>query len=173
MDTNNPNQPLSRRIFRYIATENMAYWLTGAIVWVPWYFSDSAGMLAMHIMVPITIFFATLYGLKRVPLERWRKEIWVIMPTFILTCIIIDFFFWVIWRDYNAKEWYLPITKVGIGNFIGYIEMIITCYLTYILASKSRRVINLQKKLKFGDRFVLITGIILLLISILSATFFW
>ena len=173
MDTNNPNQPLSRRIFRYIATENMAYWLTGAIVWVPWYFSDSAGMLAMHIIVPITIFFATLYGLKHIPKEKWRKEIWIINLSLVFTCIIIDFFFWVIWRDYNAKEWYLPITKVGIGNFIGYLEMIIMCHITYLLTSKSERVKRIQKKLKFGDPFVIITGIILFILSFISALMFW
>ena len=173
MDVNTPKQSLSRRIFRYVAAENLAYWLTGTIVWLPWYFSDTAGMLAMHIIVPVTVFFATLYCLKQISHERWRKEIWIINLSFVFTCVIIDLFFWVIWRDYNALEWYLPITKVGIGNFIGYFEMIIVCYATYILVSKSSRVMNLQKKLKFGDRFVLITGIILFILSLISALMFW
>ena len=173
MDVNTPNQSLSRRILRYVAAENLAYWLTGTIVWVPFYFSKDLGMAAMLIVVPITIFFITLYSLKRIPQARWRKEIIVINITFVFTCALIDLLFWVIWRDYNALEWYLPTTKLGAVNFIGYLEMIIMCHVTYLLASKSKRFKGIQKKLKFGDPFVIITGIILFILSFISALMFW
>ena len=47
--------PLRERVFLYALVENLAYWLTSAVVWVPWYFSDTAGMVVMVVFVPLTM----------------------------------------------------------------------------------------------------------------------
>jgi len=53
--------PLRERVFLYALVENLAYWLTSAVVWVPWYFSDAAGMVVMIVFVPLTMGVAALY----------------------------------------------------------------------------------------------------------------
>jgi hypothetical protein len=153
--------------------ENLAYWLTAAIVGIPWYFSKTAGMTAMLVVVPITIFFAILYALRKVPELNWRSEIWIIAATFVVTCGFIDLLFWVIWRGYDALEWYLPTNLLGTVNVIGYLEMVVMCYATFLLVSKSGRVRRMQERLKFGERFVVIAGIILFSFSLISAILFW
>jgi len=164
---------LLRRILGYAAVENLAYWLTAAIVGIPWYFSDTAGMTAMLVVVPITIFFATLYALRKVPENNRRSEIWVIAATFIVTCAIIDLLFWVIWRGYDAFEWYLPTNLLGTVNVIGYLEMVVICYVAFSLLSKSDRVRRMQERLRFGERFVVIVGILLFSFTLVSAILFW
>jgi len=164
---------LYRRILRYAAVEFLAYWVTGAIVWIPWYFSDAAGMTAMLIVAPTTIFFATLYCLKRVPEISWSKEIWIINATFVVTCAFIDLFFWIIWRGYEFLDWYLPTNLLGTVNFVGYLEMIVMCYIAFRLVSKPGRVRRIQERIRFGDRFIVITGLILFAFSMTSALMFW
>lgn len=171
VDTRRP--ALLRRLLRYAAVENLAYWLTGAIAWVPWFFSDAAGMAAMVVVVPITVFIATLYCLKRVPEAEWKKEIWIIGTAFAATCGLIDLFFWVLWRGNNALEWYLPTTILGAINFFGYLEIVAACFAAYRLVSRPERVRRLQQRIRFGDRFVVITGVVLFLFSLTSAVMFW
>lgn len=171
VDSSTPNLP--RRILHYAFVENLAYWLTAAVVGIPWYFSDAAGMMAMLIAVPVTIFFATLYSLRKVPEINWRSEIWIITATFVVTCAIIDLFFWVIWRGQDPLDWYLPTTPLGTVNFVGYLEMIVICYATFLLVSKPSRVRRIQERLGFGEGFVLIAGVVLFSFTLISALLFW
>jgi len=173
MDADIPNSSIYRRILHYASVENLVYWLTGALVWIPWYFSETLGMLGMIVFTPVFIFLGTLYSLNKVPQRDWRREIWVIISTFVVTCVIIDLFFWVIWRGHNALEWYLPTTKVGVGNFIGYLEMIVVGYISMGLAFRSPSVRSLQKKLSFSLKRVIVSGVGLFLFSLISAILFW
>ncbi len=171
VDTTTPT--LLRRILHYAAVENLAYWLTAAVVGIPWYFSKTAGMATMLVFVPITIFFATLYALRKVPEINWGSEIWIIAATFVVTCALIDLFFWVIWRGKDALEWYLPTNLLGTVNFIGYLSMIVMCYATFLLVSKPGNVRRMQERLRFGEGFVVIAGVVLFSFSLISASLFW
>lgn len=173
MDADIPYSSIYHRIFYYAAVENLIYWLTGALVWIPWYFSQMLGMIGMLVFTPIIIFFGTLYSLNKVPQSNWRKEILVIILTFVVTCVIIDLFFWVLWRGHNVLEWFFPITRVGTGNFIGYLEMIVVGYISMELVFRSLRVQSIKKRLSFSLRFIIISGIILFLFSLISAILFW
>ncbi len=66
--------PIRERLFLYVLVENLAYWLTSAVVWIPWYFSDAAGMVTMIVFVPLTMGAAALYCLDGVPLGARGKE---------------------------------------------------------------------------------------------------
>jgi hypothetical protein len=173
MTIDSTTQPLHRRIIHYAVLENLVYWLTAAVVGIPWYFSKTAGMATMLIFVPITIFFATLYTLRKVPQINWRSEIWIIAATFVVTCALIDLFFWVIWRGYEVLEWYLPTNLLGTVNVIGYLEMIVMCYATFLLASKPGRVRRMQERLGFGERYIVIAGVVLFSFTLISAILFW
>ena len=111
MYSNIQRHSLGRRIIRYILVENFIYWLTGSIVWFPWVFAKWLGIVAMLTFVPLTIAIATLYCLHKVSMENWKKEIWLIIGTFVVTCAIIDLFFWILWRGHEILEWYLPTTQ--------------------------------------------------------------
>ena len=173
MDANIPDSSIYHRIFHYASVENLVYWLTGALVWIPWYFSEMLGMLGMLVFTPLFIFLSTLYSLNKVPQRDWRKEIWVIISTFVVTCVIIDLFFWVMWRGHKILEWYLPITKVGVGNFIGYLEMFVVGYISMELAFRSPRVRRLKKRLSFSLKLIIVSGVTLFLFSLISAILFW
>jgi hypothetical protein len=173
MDNNNNIQSLSSRIIRYTLVENLIYWLTGSIVWIPWYFDDWAGIIAMITFVPFTIIIATLYCLHKVPLTIWTREIWLIIATFVVTCGIIDLFFWVLWRGHKILEWYLPITRVGVGNFIGYMEIIIIALITLIFALKISRLQKDGIGAKLNEIHLLILGVILFIINVYFAIIYW
>ena len=173
MDVNIPDSSAYHRILHYALVENLVYWSTGALVWIPWYFSETLGMVGMLVFTPVIIFLGTLHSLNKVPQIKWRKEVWVIIPTFVVTCVIIDLIFWVIWRGHNILEWYLPITRVGIGNFIGYLEMIVVGYISMELAFRSPRVRSIKKGLSFSLKFIIVSGVILFLFSLISAILFW
>ena len=173
MNADASSQKLIHRILRYAAVENLVYWLTGALAWVPWYYSDTLGILAMLVLVPITIFFGTLYSFNKIPQSQWKSEIWVIIATFVITCGLIDLFYWVIWRGNNILEWYLPTTLLGTANFAGYIEMIIACLAALFLALRIKWVHRIQARLSFGIWVVVISGVILFLFSLVSALVFW
>ena len=162
-----------RRIIRYILVENFIYWLTGSIVWIPWVFAEWMGILAMLTFVPLTIVMATLYCLHKVPMENWKKEIWLIIVTFISTCAIIDLFFWVLWRGHKILEWYLPTTQVGIGNVIGYLEMVIAAIITLIIMQKMPRLQKAQLGLKINEIHIAVLGVIFFLISVYCAITYW
>ena len=60
----------------------------------------------------------------------------MIAGTFIVTCAVIDLFFWVIWRGHEIISWYLPVTELGVANFIGYLELLVIPWVVGFLASK-------------------------------------
>ncbi|ENO12481.1 hypothetical protein MBGDC06_00656 [Thermoplasmatales archaeon SCGC AB-539-C06] len=173
MNKNQNIQPLSSRIIRYILVENLIYWLTGTIVWIPWYFAEWAGILAMITFVPFTIIIATLYCLHKVSMVMWKREIWHIIGTFVVTCAIIDLFFWILWRGHKILEWYLPITRVGIGNFIGYMEIIIISLITLIIALKISRLQKDGIGAKLKEIHLLVLGIIFFIINVYCAITYW
>jgi len=120
-------------------------------------------MIGMLIFTPLFIFLGTLYSLSIVPQNVWRREIFVIILTFVGTCVFIDLVFWVMWRGHNFLEWFLPITRVGTGNFIGYVEMIVISCISMELALRSSRVMKIQEKLSFSLRTTTISGVLLFL----------
>ena len=161
------------RIQYYTAVEFLVYWLTGALVWIPWFFSETLGIIGMLVFTPLFIFLGTLYSLNQTPQRFWRKEIWVIIGSFVVTCVIIDLLFWVGWRGKDIFEWFLPISSVGVGNVIGYLEMFIVGYLSMVLASRFSIIKRIQAKLVFGYRSIIVSGVILFLFSLISAILFW
>ena len=173
MNKNQNIQPLSSRIIRYILVENLIYWLTGTIVWIPWYFAEWAGILAMITFVPFTIIIATLYCLHKVSMVMWKREIWHIIGTFVVTCAIIDLFFWILWRGHKILEWYLPISRVGIGNFIGYTEIIFVAFITLIFALKLSRLQKEGRCAKLNEIHLLILGVTLFIINVYCAIIYW
>ena len=173
MPKRHPSPPLFSRILLYASVENLVYWLTEALVWIPWYFSDNLGMLAMIAITPIFMFIATLYSLNEVPRSDWGSEIRVIVVAFVVTCAVIDLFFWIIWRGHGALEWYLPITVLGTVNFIGYLEIIVVSYVALRLAGSSGWVQGIHWRLSFSLRSIIISGVVLFLFSLVSALLFW
>ena len=127
----------------------------------------------MLVFTPLFILLGTLYSLNQTPQRSWRKEIWVIIGSFVVTCVIIDLFFWVGWRGKDIFEWFLPITSVGIGNFVGYLEMLIVGYLSMVLASRYSIIKRIQAKLVFSYRSIVVSGVLLFLFSLVSAILFW
>ena len=170
---NEASTSLNNRIQYYAAVEFLVYWLTGALVWIPWYFSETLGIIGMLVFTPIFILLGTLNSLNQTHQRSWKKEIWVIIGSFVVTCVIIDLFFWVGWRGKDIFEWFLPITSVGIGNFVGYLEMLIVGYLSMFLASRYSIIKRIQVKLVFSYRSIVVSGVILFLFSLVSAILFW
>ncbi len=173
MNINIQLHSLGRRIIRYILVENFIYWLTGSIVWIPWYFARWMGIVAMLTFVPLTIVIATLYCLHKVPMENWKKEIWLIIGTFVVTCAIIDLFFWILWRGHKILEWYLPTTQIGIGNVIGYLEMIISVIITLIIMQRIPRLQKTQLGSKINELHIAILGVIFFIINVYCAITYW
>ena len=173
MNSNIQLDSLGRRFIRYLLVENLIYWLTGSIVWIPWVYAEWLGILAMITFVPFTIIIATLYCLHKVPIKFWKKEIWLIIGTFILTCAVIDLFFWVLWRGHKILEWYLPTTQVGIGNVIGYLEIVIAAIITLIIMQKMPRLQKAQLGLKINEIHIAVLGVIFFLISVYCAITYW
>ena len=161
------------RIQYYATVEFLVYWLTGALVWIPRYFSEKLGIIGMLVFTPLFILLGTLYCLNQTPQQLWKKEIWVIIGSFVVTCVIVDLLFWVGWRGHDIFEWFLPITSVGIGNVIGYLEMFIVGYLSMVLASRFSIIKRIQAKLDFSYRSIIISGVLLFLFSLISAILFW
>ena len=161
------------RIQYYAAVEFLVYWLTGALVWIPFYFSETLGIIGMLVFTPLFILLGTLNSLNQTPQRSWRKEIWVIIGSFVVTCVIIDLLFWMGWRGKDIYEWFLPITPVGIGNFVGYLEMFIVGYISMVLASRFSIIKRIQAKLVLGYRSIVVLGVILFLFSLVSAILFW
>ena len=172
MDSEALSSPYNR-IQYYVAVEFLVYWLTGALVWIPFYFSETLGIIGMLVFTPLFILLGTLNSLNQTPQRLWRKEIWVIIGSFVVTCVIIDLLFWMGWRGKDIYEWFLPITSVGIGNFVGYLEMFIVGYLSMVLASRFSLIKRIQAKLVFSYRSIVVSGVILFLFSLISAILFW
>jgi len=164
---------IGKRVIRYVLVENLIYWLTGSIVWIPWVYAKWLGILAMITLVPFTIVIATLYCLHKVPIKIWKKEIWLMIVTFILTCAVIDLFFWIIWRGHKILEWYLPTTQTGIGNAIGYLEMVISAIVILILMLKVPRLQKANLGAKITDLHIAILAAIFFLINIYCAVVYW
>jgi len=173
MNSNIQLHSLGRRIIRYILVENFIYWLTGSIVWIPWVFDKWMGIVAMLTFVPFTIVIATLYCLHKVPMENWKKEIWLIIGTFVVTCAVIDLFFWILWRGHKILEWYLPTTQIGIGNVIGYLEMIISVIITLIIMQRIPRLQKTQLGSKINELHIAILGVIFFIINVYCAITYW
>ena len=165
--------PLRKRILLYALVENLAYWFIGSFVWIPWYFSEPIGIVTMLVSVPVITALATIYCLKRTPTTMWKKEIWLLIATFIITCAIIDLLFWVTWRGNPILEWYLPISRVGIGNFIGYLEMIISSVIALVIALRFTR---LQKSSFFNrldERSLAVLGALFFALNLYFAITYW
>ena len=165
--------PMRERVFLYVLVENLAYWLTSAVVWIPWYFSDAAGMVAMIVFVPLTMGVAALYCLDGVPVGARGKEAWVIAGTFIVTCAVIDLFFWVIWRGHDLIGWYLPVTELGVANFIGYLELLLIPWVVGFLASKVSWIRDAGLGSKLGWKGVAVLGAVFFLFSVYCAVYIW
>jgi hypothetical protein len=172
----NPNvslQSIGRRVLRYILVENLIYWLTGSIAWIPWVYSRWLGIVTMLVFVPFTMVIATLYCLHKIPVESWKKEIWLIIITFVATCAIIDIFFWILWRGHKILEWFLPTTETGIGNVIGYFEMIIFIFITLMIALRFPRLQKTGWGSKLNEIHIFILGVILFFINLYCAITYW
>jgi len=127
----------------------------------------------MLTFVPLTIVIATLYCLHKLSMENWKKEIWLIIGTFIVTCAVIDLFFWILWRGHEILEWYLPTTQTGIGNFIGYLEIIIFAFITLIIIQRIPRLQKAQLSSKINDLHIAILAVIFFIINIYCAIAYW
>ena len=165
--------PLRERVFLYALVENLAYWLTSAVVWVPWYFSDTAGMVVMVVFVPLTMGVAALYCLDGVPVGARGREAWVVAGVFIVTCAVIDLFFWVIWRGHDPVGWYLPVTELGVANFIGYMELLVIPRVVGFLASRVSWIGGAGLGSRLGWRGVAASGVALFLFSVYCAVYIW
>jgi hypothetical protein len=144
---------IRRRILLYILVEFLAYWVISSFVWIPWVFSVSMGILVMLVFVPLITAFATLYCLNKVPMNFWKREIWLIICVFLATCAVIDYFFWITWRGHQIIEWYLPISRIGVGNFIGYLEMVIASLLSLAIALRSLKLQRITFFYRFDENF--------------------
>ena len=164
---------IERRIFLYVLVEFLAYWFLSSFVWIPWVFSEWMGMLAMLVFAPLITAFATLYCLNKVSINVWKKEIWLIICAFLATSAIIDYFFWVTWRGHKILEWYLPISRVGIGNFIGYVEMVIASLLTLVIALRSSRLQRISLFNRLDEKIVAIFGVLFFLFTLYCAFTYW
>ncbi len=173
MNQNIKLQSIGRRILRYILVENLIYCLTGSIAWIPWVFSRWLGIIIMLVLVPLTMVIATLYCLHKIPIRSWKKEIWLIIITFVATCVVIDIFFWILWRGHKILEWFLPTTETGIGNFIGYLEMIIFVLITLMIALRIPRLQKTGWGSKLNEIHILIVGVILFFINLYCAITYW
>lgn len=150
-----------------------AYWVISSVVWIPWVFAEWLGILVMLVFAPLITAIATLYCLNKVSIDVWKKEIWLIICIFLLTCAVIDYFFWVTWRGHKILEWYLPISRVGIGNFIGYIEMVIASLLTLIIALPLPRLQRISFFSRTDERVIAIFGILFFLFAIYCTLTYW
>jgi len=164
---------MGRRILLYVLVENLAYWFLSSFVWIPWYFAEWMGILAMLFFAPLITAFATLYCLNKVSIDVWKKEIWLIIGSFIVTSVIIDLFFWVTWRGHRILEWYLPISRVGVGNFIGYVEMVIASLLTLVIALRSSRLQRISVVNRFDEKIIAILGVLFFLFILYCAFTYW
>lgn len=164
----NPNE----LILSYIMTQNLTYWLTSVITWIPWVFAPSLGMMTMLIMVPITIVPATLMLLRKTPPSKWRNEAVKISYTYVIMYIVIDLLFWVIWRGHDPLKWFLPSNSLGTANFIGYIEVAVTPIITERLAEKSEK-LRESFKINLTRTKVALVGTGLFGITLISAILFW
>jgi len=174
MDMNTIQIPsMGQRVVFYSLMENLMYWFTGSIVWIPWYFSDVFGIAAMIVVVPPTMAAAALFALKQVPVETWKKEIWLIIAVFVATTIVIDFFFWILWRGHAVLDWYLPITQTGTGNFIGYIEIVVISLIIYVVAVKSSRLQNLQNKYLSNLKSIAVLATVFFVLNVFFAIRYW
>jgi len=164
---------IGRRILLYALVEFLVYWVISSFVWIPWVFAEWLGMLVMLVFAPSLTVIATLYCLSRVSIDAWKKEIWRIVGSFVVTCAVIDYFFWVTWRGHKILEWYLPISRVGVGNFIGYVEMVIASLLTLVAALHSSRLQRISFSRRFDERIIGILGVLFVLITLYCALNYW
>ena len=58
---NEASTSLYNRIQYYAAVEFLVYWLTGALVWIPFYFSETLGIIGMLVFTPLFILLARAY----------------------------------------------------------------------------------------------------------------
>jgi len=164
---------IGRRILLYVLVEFLVYWFLSSFVWIPWVFAEWMGMLVMLVFAPLLTAIATLYCLNKVSIDVWKKEIWLIICSFVVTCAVNDYFFWVTWRGHKILEWYLPISRVGVGNFIGYVEMVIASLLTLVIALRFSRLQRISFFSRFDERIIAILGVLFFLFTLYCALNYW
>lgn len=126
----------------------------------------------MLIVIPLTMVPATLILLRRSVPIHWRRESFKISAAFVITSVVIDTLFWIIWRQHDPIKWFLSSNPLGTANAIGYLELAIIPIMTERVAEKYEKTTNIFKT-NLGTRKLAIIGFSLFATVLASAIILW
>lgn len=93
------------------------YWMSNAIIWIPWTYSPTAGMIVMLTVAPVLWFVGVRRILsKRAALTPWRKTIGSILVLLVVS-IVSDLVFFG-WIRHAMDQLLHPTTYAGYGILV-------------------------------------------------------
>lgn len=141
-----------------------AYWFANAVLWIPWKINQWFGITVMILLVPVLWGMSSLFCLRRIPINNWRKTKFVIAAVFLLVAVISDLFFFAVWRGI-PEELYRPTT------FAAYALIIIVPIITGVAFRKTK---TKEKKQISLINLLIIGGLgILFLVATLYSVQYW
>lgn len=91
-----------------------AYWASNLLLWFPWSYSTSLGIILMLTVAPFLWAYVTYLGLRTYPGRKLLKGSLIIAVIFLLSAVIMDYIFFGLIRN-AMEELYEPTTFYGYG----------------------------------------------------------
>ena len=89
-----------------------AYWLASLLLWYPWSYSATLGMVIMFVAITPIWIYAVFLCLQRYPSESMIQGALYTSIIFMIIAVVLDYFFYGIIRD-AMMELYHPTTLYG------------------------------------------------------------
>ena len=118
------------------------YWTSNLLLWFPWSYSATLGIVLMLTVSPIIWFFTTYLALKTYPGTNLIKGAFIVALFFLLLAAVMDYIFFGIIRN-AMEQLYHPSTLYGYGFLIGLPFIIILIFKNRILRLR-KMVTNLE-----------------------------
>jgi hypothetical protein len=93
------------------------YWASNLLLWFPWSYSTTLGIVLMLTLAPILWAYTTFLALKTYPKTNLIKGALIISLTFLLLAVIMDYVFFGLIRN-AMEQLYHPTTFYGYGFLI-------------------------------------------------------
>lgn len=114
-----------------------AYWASNLLLWFPWSYSSTLGIILMLTLGPVLWAFVMFLALKTFPETNLIKGATIISIIFILLAVVMDYIFFGLIRN-AMEQLYHPTTFYGYGFLL---------VLPFILALIFKNKITRLKKL--------------------------